>query len=97
MSVANIRTIADRLMEQGQDASTPVAVISHGTMPDEKRVHGTLFDIADKVIENKITSPAVFVVGQTAKYHFVSEDFGVLAGKKSVQQQRRNCIINCVR
>ena len=82
MSVANIRTIADRLMEQGQDASTPVAVISHGTMPDEKRVHGTLFDIADKVIENKITSPAVFVVGQTAKYHFVSEDFGVLAGKK---------------
>lgn len=82
MSVANIRTIADRLMEQGQAASTPVAVISHGTMPDEKRVHGTLFDIADKVIENKITSPAVFVVGQTAKYHFVSEDFGVLAGKK---------------
>ena len=82
MSVANIRTIADRLMEQGQDASTPVAVIFHGTMPDEKRVYGTLFDIADKVIENKITSPAVFVVGQTAKYHFVSEDFGVLAGKK---------------
>ena len=82
MSVANIRMIADRLMEQGQDELTPVAVISHGTMPDEKRVHGTLFDIADKVIENKITSPAVFVVGQTAKYHFVSEDFGVLAGKK---------------
>ena len=82
MSVANIRMIADRLMEQGQDELTPVAVISHGTMPDEKRVYGTLFDIADKVIKNKITSPAVFVVGQTAKYHFVSEDFGVLAGKK---------------
>lgn len=82
MSVANIRTIADRLMEQGQDELTPVAVISHGTMPDEKCVYGTLFDIADKVIKNKITSPAVFVVGQTAKYHFVSEDFGVLAGKK---------------
>ena len=82
MSVANIRMIADRLMEQGQDELTPVAVISHGTMPDEKRVYGTLSDIADKVIKNKITSPAVFVVGQTAKYHFVSEDFGVLAGKK---------------
>lgn len=68
MSVANIRTIADRLMEQGQDASTPVAVISHGTMPDEKRVYGTLFDIADKVIENKITSPAAFVDGHDGKH-----------------------------
>lgn len=57
-------------------------MISHGTIRMRNVSMEHFPDIADKVIKNKITSPAVFVVGQTAKYHFVSEDFGVLAGKK---------------
>ena len=41
-----------------------------------------LEDIEEKVRESKISSPAIIVVGNTAAYHFITEDIGAFSGKK---------------
>jgi uroporphyrin-III C-methyltransferase/precorrin-2 dehydrogenase/sirohydrochlorin ferrochelatase len=63
MAVQNLAAIADRLVEGGRDAGTPVAVVSDGTMPGERRVLSTLADVAEDVDREAVRPPAVVVVG----------------------------------
>ena len=63
MGVRNLSIIARRLMEGGRLATTPVAVISNGTLPNQFTVTGTLEDIAQRVEESGLEPPAVTVVG----------------------------------
>jgi len=63
MGLHNLRNIADNLMRVGRDPSTPVAVISRGTTPDQRTVTGTLADIYEKVKAAKLPTPALIVVG----------------------------------
>lgn len=83
MGLSNIREITKKLIENGKDQRTPVAVISSGTMNHEKTVRGTLSTIVSKVEEEQIVSPAIIVVGNAAALHFVSEhSANVLSGVK---------------
>lgn len=82
MGLSHLGDIVDKLIKEGQSKDTPTAVISNGTMPSQKVVYGTLNDIEEKVRESKISSPAIIVVGNTAAYHFISEDIGAFSGKK---------------
>ena len=43
--------------------SMPVAVIQNGTRPDQKVVTGTIADIAERVEQAGMTSPAMIIVG----------------------------------
>lgn len=61
MGVERLPLIAQKLVELGRSAETPVAVISQGTLPDQKVVTGTLANIAEKASE--IRPPAAIVVG----------------------------------
>lgn len=70
MGLSNLKAIADNLIANGKQESTPVAVISDGTTIYEKQVRGTLIDIADKVKESKLGSPAVIVIGETAEKNY---------------------------
>ena len=49
MGVKNLPFIADKLMQNGLDPSTPAAVIENGCQPSQRTVSGTLSDIAEKV------------------------------------------------
>jgi len=61
MGVERLAVIADNLIRLGRDPETPVAVISQGTLPDQKVVTGTLATIAQDAAE--IRPPAAIVVG----------------------------------
>lgn len=63
MGVKNLPLIADRLMQNGLDPSTPAAVIENGCQPAQRTVTGTLSDIADKVKLAGIKPPSVSIVG----------------------------------
>jgi uroporphyrin-III C-methyltransferase/precorrin-2 dehydrogenase/sirohydrochlorin ferrochelatase len=63
MAVQNLPAIAARLVSAGRAASTPVAVISEGTMPGERTVLSTLAEVADDVSREGIRPPAIVVVG----------------------------------
>lgn len=62
MGVAHRAEIATRLQAGGRPPSTPVAVISHGTLPAQQVVRTTL----DRLAEAAAEPPAVLVVGAVA-------------------------------
>jgi uroporphyrinogen III methyltransferase/synthase len=66
MGVKALPRIAERLVAAGRDADEPAAVISRGTLPDQRTVLSTLEAIATAASEAGIEPPAVTVVGPTA-------------------------------
>lgn len=66
MGVGKADAIAQRLMENGRAASTPVAVIENGTRPDQKILKGTLTALARLVRDGGVEGPAILVIGEVA-------------------------------
>lgn len=64
MAVKNIAMACQRLVENGRDPETPVAVTRWGTRPDQTTVVGNLKNIAGLVKGKEIKPPAVMVVGE---------------------------------
>jgi uroporphyrinogen III methyltransferase/synthase len=64
MGVRNLPLIAERLVAAGRDPTEPAAVISRGTLPDQRSVTATLGDVADRAAG--LEAPAVTVVGPVA-------------------------------
>ena len=67
MGLSLVGEIAGRLASAGAAASTPVAVISQATLSGQREVRGTLADIAARVAEAGLASPAVIVVGDVVE------------------------------
>ncbi len=68
MGLGNIESIMKKLLESGKDPSTPVAVISCGTLPEQTSIVGTICDIAEKTRAIDVQTPATIVVGEVAKF-----------------------------
>ena len=67
MGLQNLAEITAKLLEHGRPATTPVAVISEGTHPQQATVSGTLKNIVDKVKKHPLPSPAIIVVGKVVR------------------------------
>jgi uroporphyrinogen III methyltransferase/synthase len=67
MGLARIAEIADQLISNGRDASTPVAVIRWGTYGHQETVVSDLAAVATAVERRKLTSPALIVVGEVVR------------------------------
>lgn len=67
MGLVGLEKICERLIEHGQRADMPVALISKGTTPEQKVVVGTLADIASKVTEHQIQAPTLTIIGEVVK------------------------------
>lgn len=63
MGVERIRQIADKFVENGLPAKTPVAMVRWGTTGRQKTIEGTLATIADVVEKTGFTAPAVTIIG----------------------------------
>lgn len=64
MGLGRIDEITQKLIQYGKDAKTPAAVISNGLSARQQSVNGTLENIAAKVREEKIKTPAIIVIGE---------------------------------
>lgn len=84
MGVKSLPRVADELIHGGRAAATPVCVIEWGTLARQRVVEGTLENIADKVIAEKIESPALTVIGEVVSLRKALDWFGhkPLAGKR---------------
>ena len=67
MGVERIGQIANSLVAEGMDKSTPVAMVRWGTTGQQQSIEGTLGTIAALVTEKKFTAPAVTVIGDVVK------------------------------
>ncbi len=63
MGLAHLPAIAARFVSAGAAPTTPVAVISQATLPDQRSVTGTLATIAALAAEARLISPSVILVG----------------------------------
>ena len=72
LSVQRIHKVAERLIDGGYPATTPVAVVYKATWPESQTVRGTLADIADKVRDAGIRKTALILVGNFLgdEYHY---------------------------
>lgn len=68
MGMKHLATIARELQVGGLPASTPVALIQNGTLPDERRLVSTLANVAADAAADGIGSPAIVVVGDVVRY-----------------------------
>jgi uroporphyrinogen III methyltransferase/synthase len=66
MGVGNLSFIAKRLIDNGMDADTPVAIIADATFPTQKVAKAVLGQISQKCQQAKIEPPAIIVIGTAA-------------------------------
>jgi len=55
------------LFQKESKGETPIAIIQNGTMPNENIGVGTIDTIEEVVAENKLSSPAIIVIGEVVK------------------------------
>lgn len=67
MGLIGLEKICQSLIEHGQRADMPVALISKGTTPEQKVVIGTLENITKKVIEHEIQAPTLTIIGEVVQ------------------------------
>ncbi len=67
MAVENISKIAKELIKSGKSADTPVAAVSNAGRIDQKTAKAALKSIAKAVRKEKITAPAIFIIGEVVK------------------------------
>ena len=66
MGVATAAEIAEKLIGDGLTPDVPVAVLERGTLPGARVVRGLLDELATLIAQNRISSPALIVVGAVA-------------------------------
>jgi len=69
MGVANLAKIADALVKNGKEKTTPVAIIERGLRADRRVTTGTLATIAAVAEKAVVKAPAVIVIGDVVKLY----------------------------
>lgn len=68
MGVATAADIADKLMADGLDPATAVAVLEKGTRADSRALVTKLADLGGLMARERVQSPALIVVGAVARH-----------------------------
>ncbi len=63
MSVASTPAILDGLMQAGMRADMPAAMVERGTLPRQRKLIATVGTLAQRMKEERISSPAILIVG----------------------------------
>ena len=66
MGVSGAAQIQQELLT-GLPASTPLAIIQHATLPQQRHAVSTLGELADTIAREKLRSPAVIVIGDVLR------------------------------
>ncbi len=74
MGLANLGKIITQLLNYGKQPDTPVAVISNGTMANQRTVRATLVTIEERVVKENLSSPAIIVIGPVAALNYSKTD-----------------------
>jgi len=73
MGVANLKKIADALLQNGKAKTTPVAIIERGLRKDRRVTTGPLAEIAAAAKKASVRPPAVIVIGDVVNLYDPSQ------------------------
>jgi len=68
MGVTTAEHWSQALVAAVKPATTPVAILRHVSLPDQKRINTTLGEVGRVVQEQKLRPPVVFIVGEVAAH-----------------------------
>jgi len=68
MGVAKYPILAERLIQQGYDRQTPVAVVERGTADNQRVISTVLEELGAASETHGIESPALLIVGETSRF-----------------------------
>jgi siroheme synthase len=68
MGVAQLAGIVSRLRAAGAAPTHPAALIERATLPQQRVIRGCLADIAARALAQRVTSPALLVIGAVAAF-----------------------------
>lgn len=89
MGVRQIASISQALIEAGCDTSTPAALVSRGTTPQQTLLARTLGEFTDAEEDFTAYTPALFVIGEVIRLREGSTS-RPLAGKKIIVTRARH-------
>ena len=69
MSLTNIGVLCNKLIEHGQDASTPVALVSRGTTVHQDVITATLASLEKTIAGKDIHAPTLTIIGEVVQLH----------------------------
>ena len=67
MSISKLEMIVEGLLSIGKDKKTPIAVVSHASLPSQQVLVSTLEKIIEDYHHNPLPTPGMIVVGNTVK------------------------------
>ncbi|WP_425413254.1 uroporphyrinogen-III C-methyltransferase [Micromonospora peucetia] len=68
MAVQTLPAVTAALVAHGMDPATPAASIENGATPTQRVLHGRLDDIADVAAAERLSPPAITVIGEVAAF-----------------------------
>jgi uroporphyrin-III C-methyltransferase len=67
MGLSALATICERLAANGLGEDWPAAVVSHGTLAEQRVVTGTLGTLAERVHDAGLSSPCLTIIGEVVR------------------------------
>ena len=67
MGVAHFGAVADELIANGHEPTTPIAIVENGTLDAQRVIRAALVDLARVSAEHEVKSPALLLVGETVR------------------------------
>ena len=64
MGARTLPALAARLMAAGMAPSTPAVVMENATLPEERRIDGTLASIGARLVAAGVTGPTLALIGE---------------------------------
>ncbi len=89
MALGHLGHIAEKLMQGGRDPAEAVAVVSGATLPEQRVLETDLGHCADDVERQRMTPPAIVVVGEVVRLRAGLDWLGAIAGRTLVHDPLR--------
>lgn len=92
MGIKNLPIITEKLIRNGRDPKTPVAVVRWASTPEQRSVVGTLDTITEVVRDAGIKPPALIIVGEVVNLRNIIDWYEKrpLFGKKIIVTRTRS-------
>ncbi len=69
MGLVGVNIICNELIAHGMGGDTPVALVEHGTTPEQRVLVGTLASLPDIMAHAQVSAPTLIIVGEVVRLH----------------------------
>ena len=83
MGLSTLPSLTRQLAAGGLDVNTPAVAVERGTTKRQRAVHGTLAELQHNVVEHRLRSPTLIVIGSVVSLSRGWQAYA--AGKGSIQ------------